>query len=203
MEEFVRQFKWALTSRKLFEWQQKMPPEILTDIQRAARFYYLQHLAFGGKVFGQTFGTSAVRSQAVNLLRLEEQLSLAHLRLSGGSAVALEGQHKICLFNKALSGVTIEHLSWQTCVEKYDRPHTLFYLDPPYWKTQGYGVPFSFDEYENMARLAKNINGKMIISVNDIPEMREVFSALSQESVQLSYSLGNSKNKVSELIIMN
>ncbi|WP_148297140.1 DNA adenine methylase [Candidatus Sodalis pierantonius] len=171
-----------MSKQALFEWQQKTPPEIFTDIQRAARFYYLQHLAFGGKVSGQTFGASAVRSQAVNLLRLEEQLSLAHLRLSG---------------------VTIEHLSWRTCVEKYDHPHTLFYLDPPYWKTQGYGVPFSFDEYENMARLAKSINGKMIISVNNIPEMREVFSALSQESVQLSYSLGNSKNKVSELIIMN
>ncbi|WP_438806037.1 hypothetical protein [Sodalis sp. (in: enterobacteria)] len=57
----------------------------------------MQHLAFGGKVSGQTFGTSAVHSQAVNLLRLEEQLSLAHLRLS----VA-----------------TIEHLGWKACVEE-------------------------------------------------------------------------------------
>lgn len=29
------------------------------------------------------------------------------------------------------------------CIDRYDRVHTLFYLDPPYWETEGYGVPFS------------------------------------------------------------
>lgn len=31
LEEFLRQFKWALTSRKIYEWMQDTPPEILTD----------------------------------------------------------------------------------------------------------------------------------------------------------------------------
>ena len=53
LEEFVRQFKWALTSRQIFKWLQAQPPEPLTDIQRAARFFYLQKQAFGGKVAGQ------------------------------------------------------------------------------------------------------------------------------------------------------
>ncbi len=42
LEEFVRQFKWALSSRQVFRWLQETRPETLTDIQRAARFYYLQ-----------------------------------------------------------------------------------------------------------------------------------------------------------------
>ena len=46
-EEFIRQFKWALSSRKVFEWEKKKVPETLTDIQRAARFFYLQKQAFG------------------------------------------------------------------------------------------------------------------------------------------------------------
>ena len=50
LEEFVRQFKWALTSRQVFKWLQETRPETLTDIQRVARFYYLQHHAFGGRV---------------------------------------------------------------------------------------------------------------------------------------------------------
>ena len=37
LEEFVRQFKWALSSRQVFEWQKMTRPETLTDIQRAAR----------------------------------------------------------------------------------------------------------------------------------------------------------------------
>jgi len=56
LEEFVRQFKWAFSSRQIFEWQKMTRPEILTDIQRAARFFYLQQHAFGGKITGQTFG---------------------------------------------------------------------------------------------------------------------------------------------------
>lgn len=58
LEEFVRQFKWALTSRELFGWLKETPPATLTDIQRAARFYYLQRMAFGGKIESQTFGTA-------------------------------------------------------------------------------------------------------------------------------------------------
>lgn len=49
LDEFVRQFRWALTSRELFGWLKETPPATLTDIQRAARFFYLQKLAFGAK----------------------------------------------------------------------------------------------------------------------------------------------------------
>ncbi|MDT1872236.1 DNA adenine methylase, partial [Acinetobacter baumannii] len=82
LEEFVRQFKWALVSRQMFEWLKSASVDLMTDIQRAARFYYLQHTAFGAKVSGQTFGTRTA-GRPVNLLRIEEQLSEAHLRLSG------------------------------------------------------------------------------------------------------------------------
>ena len=57
-DEFVRQFEWTLTSREVFARLQATPPESMTDIQRAARFFYLQHTAFGGKVTDQHFGTA-------------------------------------------------------------------------------------------------------------------------------------------------
>jgi len=41
------------SSRQIFKWHQLAQPEALTDIQRAARFYYLQQHAFGRKVSGQ------------------------------------------------------------------------------------------------------------------------------------------------------
>ena len=122
----------------------------MRGIQRAARFYYLQRLAFGGRVEGHTFGTATSAPARLNLLRVEEELSEAHLRLSG---------------------VTVEHLDWSACVERYDRPHTLFYLDPPYWGTEGYGVPFGLEEYGRMADLMRGMQGQAIVSVNDIPEM--------------------------------
>lgn len=121
LEEFVRQFKWALVSRQIYKWLQITPEETLTDIQRAARFYYLQKQAFGGKVAEHSFGTSTTSPPRFNLLRIEEELSAAHLRLSR---------------------TVIEHMDWQQCIERYDRPHTLFYCDPPYLGTEGYGVDF-------------------------------------------------------------
>lgn len=58
LDEFAKQFRWELSSREIFGWLQVTPPETLTDIQRAARFYYLQKLSFSGKVNSQTFGTA-------------------------------------------------------------------------------------------------------------------------------------------------
>lgn len=184
LEEFVRQFKWALVSRQIFKWLQDTPEETLTDIQRAARFYYLQKQAFGGKVADHTFGTSTTSAPRFNLLRIEEELSMAHLRLSR---------------------TVIEHMDWATCIERYDRPHTLFYCDPPYWGTEGYGVEFGLDNYDRMAALARSIKGKMIISVNDIPEMRLAFRGLTMKSESIRYSLQTTgkTNPKKELIIYN
>lgn len=182
-EEFLRQFKWALSSRKIYEWQQKTVPETLTDVQRAARFYYLQKLSFGGKVDGQSFGTATTSAPRLNLFRLEEDLSQAHLRLQN---------------------TYIEHLPWEQVIERYDRPHTLFYLDPPYWGTGGYGVDFGFENYERMAVLAKEAKGMMMISVNDIPEMRSVFGGLHMGSRKVSYIVGGGKGCDSlELLVWN
>jgi DNA adenine methylase len=184
LEEFTRQFKWALTSRQMFKWLQDTPAEPLTDIQRAARFFYLQKNAFGGKVSGQSLGTATTSPPRLNLLRLEEDLSQAHLRLSQ---------------------TYIEHLNWEACIKKYDRDHTLFYCDPPYWGTEGYGVDFGIEQYDRMAELARTIKGKMIISVNDIPEMRKAFAGLYMERVGITYSVGGAGRygKTSELVIRN
>ncbi|MBE7415069.1 MAG: DNA adenine methylase [Deltaproteobacteria bacterium] len=185
LEEFLRQFKWALTSRKIYDWLQDTPPETLTDIQRAARFYYLQRLSFGGKVRGQSFGTATTSPARLNLLRIEEELSEAHLRLSR---------------------VFVERLSWQECIEKYDREHTFIYCDPPYWGTEGYGVEFGIEQYDLLAEKARSVKGKMLISVNDIPEMRKAFKGLKQTALKTDYSLGSKCGKAAargELLIRN
>jgi DNA adenine methylase len=185
LDEFARQFRWALVSRELFKWLQITPPETLTDIQRAARFYYLQKLAFGGKVASQTFGTATTAPPRINLLRFEEDLSEAHLRLAGA---------------------TIERLGWYQCIERYDRPHTLFYLDPPYWGTEGYGVQFELSEYDRIASTLKSMKGRAVVSVNDIAEMRKAFAGLDLKRVSLRYTVGGagrSRQPSGELIVRN
>lgn len=185
LEEFVRQFKWALSSRQVFKWLQDTRPETMTDIQRAARFFYLQHHAFGGKVAGQNFGT-ATTSPTVNLLRIEESLSAAHLRLA--------------------SGTTIENLPWSECLARYDRPHTFFYADPPYWETEGYGVPFPWEEYERFAEAMRTCKGKVMLSINDHPDIRRCFDGFSMHELDIKYSVANAQGtpkSSGELVITN
>lgn len=169
LDEFVRQFRWALTSREMFRWAQLQHVETLTDIQRAARFFYLQRLAFGGKVTGQTLGVGPTVAKGINLLRLEEDLSAAHLRL-----------HR----------VVIECLPWQACIAKYDRPDTLFLLDPPYWETEGYGGEFGLDEYDQLTEVMASLRGRAILTINDHPAMRERFDRFQGRTVPIKYTIG-------------
>ena len=48
-------------------------------------------------------------------------------------------------------------------------------MDPPYWETEGYGVPFGFEQYERIAQVLGVLKGRAILTVNDHPAMREVF----------------------------
>ncbi|RUR43384.1 DNA adenine methylase [Vreelandella populi] len=183
LDELVRQFKWALVSREEFMTQREVDPRHLTDIQRAARFFYLQKMAFGARVSSPTFGVSVGSPPSLNLMRIEEDLSAAHLRLSR---------------------TYIEHLDWKECIKRYDRPGTLFYLDPPYWGTAGYGCDFPLEEYAAMAEIARNAKGQVVISVNDIPEMRAAFEGLKIHTADIRYTVGvKTTDKMKELIISN
>lgn len=180
LDELMRQFRWALASREMFEWAKLERPETLTDIQRAARFLYLQKLAFGARVTGQTFGTSATQPPRLNLLRLEEDLSAAHLRLAR---------------------VTIEHLPWQECIKRYDRPDTLFFCDPPYWQTQGYGGDFEIGEYEELAEVMRSAKGRTILTINDHPDMRRIFAGFDVQELRTTYTIGGGHAAAGELLI--
>lgn len=185
LEEFLRHFKWSLISRQDYLTHRQVDPATLTDIQRAERFYYLQKMAFGGRMTSPTFGVAATAPPRLNLDRIGEDLSMAHMRLSR---------------------TYIEHLDWVECIKRYDRPGTLFYLDPPYHGTAGYGGDFGLEQYDAMAELARTIQGRMIISVNDIPEMRKAFDGLVMDTVGIHYTVGGanrSKKKSQELIIKN
>ncbi|MFZ6644429.1 DNA adenine methylase [Undibacterium sp. TJN25] len=183
LTEFIAQFRWAINSREIFKWHQLERPETLTDIQRAARFYYLQQHAFSGKVASQSFGT-ATTSPAINLTRIEENLSAAHMRLGG---------------------VYVEKLAWEDCVKRYDRAHTFFYMDPPYWETEGYGVSFEFAQYERMAEVMRSCKGKVMVSINDHPDIRQAFEGFEMMELDIKYAVANveAQRTSKELVIAN
>jgi len=186
MIEFVRYFQYLLVARDEFERFKEANPATLTDIQRAVRFYYLIKTSHGARLQGQTFGVSTTGYPRLNLLRLEEEMTAAYLRLQR---------------------VTIENLRYDAFIKRYDRPHTLFYLDPPYFDCEDYygkGI-FSKADFSTLAELLGKIEGKFLLSINNTPEIREIFRGFEQREVTTSYSVcgGGKQKQVTELVFSN
>lgn len=186
LDEFIRHFRWMLVSRDEFQRFLVERPETLTDIQRAVRFYYLTKTSHASRIASPTFGTATTRPPRLNLLRIEEELSAAHLRLSQ---------------------VTVENLPYGRFIERYDRPHTLFYLDPPYFGCENYygaGV-FERDDFARLRDLLADIEGKFVMSINDAAPIRELFGQFDMIVVGTKYSAGarGGQKAVNELVIAN
>ena len=183
--QFLEVIKFQLSSRREFERLAATDPTTLTDLERAARFLYLQRLAFGGKVTGRNFGVDRYGPARFDLTRLGPILEEVHERLSG---------------------VVIENLDWRDFIARYDREGALFYLDPPYYGSEkDYGKDcFKRKDFAEMADLLTDIKGRFIVSLNDCPEVRDIFSAFQFADVKLEYTVGSGAQKpVGEVVILD
>jgi DNA adenine methylase len=88
-------------------------------------------------------------------------------------------------------------------IPRYDRPGTLFFLDPPSWGNEGdYGAGlFGRDDFDVLAGLLATIKGRFILTLNDRPEVRAMFARFDQHQVGLSYRLSGHPTPARELII--
>jgi DNA adenine methylase len=184
-QPFVDMLKWQLASRSEYNRLIDTDPALLTDLQRAARFLYLQRLAFGGKISGKNFGITPNGSARFNMQKLVPMLYKVH---------------------KRLYTVVIENLDYKDFIKRYDRAGTLFYLDPPYYGNEndyGKGL-FARSEFPLMAELLGGIRGKFILSLNDRSEVRELFKDFFQYEVATLYSLSKDRTRnFAELLISN
>ena len=186
--QFLDVLKFGLTTRAEFERLARVEPDTLTDLERAARFLYLQRTAFGGKVSGRSFGVARERPARFNLTTLEPMLEDLHSRLAG---------------------VVIECLDWSDFIPRYDSAETLFYLDPPYWGCEDdYGkAMFERADFQRLALLLGDIKGRFILSLNDLPEVRETFAGFEMTEIRTTYTISSKRNDPAgsraELLISN
>lgn len=179
-QQLLDVLKWQTYSRAEFDRLKAADPETLTDLERAARFLYMQVTSFGG--MGSQFGIDYARPRW-NLTRLVPMLEDVHERLDG---------------------VLIERLPYEDCIRRYDsRDGSLFYLDPPYWGcTDDYGKNvFSPADFELLRDLLSGLQGRFILSINDTPEIRDIFGGFAVEEVTLNYRLSGKVTPARELII--
>ena len=155
-----------------------------SDIQRAAYFYYLVTQSFWSK--GTHFAmTSKAWRKPKNLWK------------------------DFTKWTKRLQFVTVENMSFEQLLLKYDSKDTFFYLDPPYYNFEKcYQSWFTKSQHLLLRATLKQIKGKFLLSYNDIPEIRELYKDYNiRNSKEITYTLWKDKNgnhkKVSELYISN
>lgn len=160
--DLITSFEWELVSRAEFERLATLDSSQLTDVQRAHRFYYLIMAGWGGELNYPRFQTSITDGGHGN--RLIGALETLRQRL--------EPVHK------RLSTVIIENLDWGKCIDRYDSPTTVMYIDPPYPEN---GCNYahnmrSWEEHVELFRRLEATRGKWIISSYDTPKIRDLFS---------------------------
>jgi DNA adenine methylase len=182
---FVEMLEWHVGSRAEFDRLMAVDPDTCTDLERAARFLYLQKMTFGGKVAGRSYGTVYDAPSRFRLSDIEPTLRDLHDRLE---RVHIECQH------------------YERLIQRFDRPGALFYIDPPYWNNEGdYGAGvFGREDFERLADLLAALKGRFILSINDTPGVREVFERFAIGEIDTTWTVGTSHGggkRVTELII--
>lgn len=179
-EPLLAELQWVLTSREEFYDYRNQPG--LTDIQRAARWYFRNRTCFGG-VDARSFGISAVSAADSRERRLESvrQLSVR------------------------LDRTIIEHLDWEHCVSLYDRPATFFFLDPPYLGCSNVGyAAWTPADAMKLREVLRSTKGRWLLTFNDCTEVRQIFAGCRITSIERALGIHHreeSSGRYRELII--
>lgn len=182
-QPFLDMLRWQLSTRADFDRLLATDPKTLTDLERSARFLYLQRLAMAAKVEGRNFAVSRTTPARFNLTRLLPILEDIHERLAR---------------------VVIECLPFEEFILRYDRPGALFYLDPPYYGCEDYygrGI-FARSDFERLAGILGALQGHFLLSLNDTLGVRRIFASFDLREVATTYSAGQANHhKARELLI--
>jgi DNA adenine methylase len=182
-EELLRYLQFILVGREWFTLFKEQNPSCLTDIQRAARFFYLQKNCYAGLVNNPRYTHSVAGPRSFNPAHLREMIERAHARLCR---------------------VQIECLPYEAILERFDRPTTLFYLDPPYWNRLLYKFNFTEDDFAKLEDRLRSIRGKFILSLDDRTEVRQLFRRFHMREISLAYTAQSKAGKrFQELLITN
>lgn len=177
-QELQRELQWICSSRELFfDYMEQIHIRGLTDIQRAARFFVMIKCSFGSDL--RTFGAKPRKWNKVVGYLSEVQKRLEH--------------------------VVIENNDFQKILKTYDRTNTLFYLDPPYYKTEKYyQVEFTKEDHQRLRDSLGKIKGKFVLSYNDCAEIRELYAGYNILGIGRFNNMSSEKGNVfNELIIRN
>ena len=112
---------------------------------------------------------------------------------------------KISGFHVRLDRVTIENLSWERCIELYDCPEALLFVDPHYTagEVRAY-APWTDKEVSALASVLTSCRGSWIVTLNDSEAYRAAFKGCHITPVSTAANMSNARNpgrRFGEIII--
>ena len=111
----------------------------------------------------------------------------------GGACSSLANLHPVIeALSARLDRVSIEHVDWARCVRLYDSAETFFFLDPPYsrCKTKNYAA-WQDADMERLRDVLLGIQGSFLLTVNDCPENRRIFTCFRLRGISRQRGIAN------------
>lgn len=186
--EFVNRLRYNIISRETFDTYKQFDFDQLDPFDRAVKFYYVYCNSFSADM-----STFIKRDRITNPNRFISRLP-----------------NLVETFAIRMQNVVIECLDFREFIKKYNGKEWLYYLDPPYYGVEGYKHPFTEQDHQDLSSILKSIEGLFILSYNDIPKIREMYSSFNINTINTIYQSANrpgvkkpEKQKQSELIISN
>jgi DNA adenine methylase len=181
--ELRRYLRFCVASRRMFELYRRQDPTTLTDIQRAARFFYMQSTGFAGRVIGTAYGINRNPRTLLGGLPLSRLLYRTARRL----------EH-----------VQLECRPYEQILRRFDREDTFFYCDPPYVGRRTYPTNFKESDYDELAKRLSRVKARFLLSINDHPLARSIFGAFTCHELNTRYSASPTwRRRVRELVFAN
>lgn len=180
--EIERMLEYEFSGRDIFEEYKDMSLEYLTEIHRAIRFLYLISQSFASRC--GTYG----------------------YKTAGKPAPQVFYKNQLDEVKNRLRNTFVENLSFEKIIEKYDRPHSFFFCDPPYFEVTGYGNEFGEREHLLLRDKLIHLKGRFLLTINDHPQVREWYQDFNINEVEVNYSVSrdqSARGKYKELIITN
>lgn len=182
-EAFEHEFQFMINSRKGFKDMLEFKP--LTDIQRAAKFFFLLQRSYGACMRQFAYGRDGNTGYAKSQNNIIEKIKSVSLRLDK---------------------VYIENLDFEDLIRRYDHKDAFFYLDPPYKKGKDnvYKVVKVKDfEHERLFNCIKNIKGRWLLSYDDNEYIRQLYKDYNIIEVSRFTPLSPKRGDYKELLIKN
>lgn len=162
--ELLEEIQQHLYSREMFEEIRAVTPSVWDEMGRAVRTYLLVKMAYGGDLSHKPRWGYGTKPNISHFLENPMQ--------------------KLFPASARLQGVLVENGDFEKVISRYDQKRTIFFCDPPYLDTYGYEETFTLSDHCRLCASLSAIEGRFLMTVNDHPAIREMYSAFVIEEAK-------------------